>query len=175
MRLHRFIHALAVAGALLVGPNANAQPALSPPPTGEYPMSGRDGPPPAPDMRPDWRHIAAGPAFVPDPRERADWIDECYGRMTWNDDDDYRRRGRQHRERLNRARVSCARYYDDYYAAYADYASQPMMMTPVPVAPQCVETIEHEYVDVPARRVIHRAPRSAPARRTTSDKRIRTH
>ena len=172
MRLYRFVHACVAAGALVMGASANAHPAPRPAP-GEYPMRDRDGSPPASDMRPEWRERPA-PAFAPDPRERAGWIDECYDRMTWSyEDDGYSRRGRRHRERLARARVSCERYYDDYYAAYAP----PLVMTvPAPATVECPVVVEDEYADVPAPRVIRRAPRRAPAQREriVPDKRIRS-
>jgi glycine zipper 2TM protein len=97
-------------------------------------------------------------------------------------------------EDRGRARNECDAYLDDYYARYAagyaqpgyggyaypgygypGYAptagypagcctSAPVMMVPAPAAPQCTETVEYIYEDVPVR------PR---ARRHVRDKRVK--
>lgn len=96
-------------------------------------------------------------------------------------------------EDRGRARDECEAYLDDYYArytagypqpgyggyAYPGYApayapgyaypvgccnSAPVMMVPVQAAPQCTETVEYVYEDVPVR------PR---ARRYVPDKRVK--
>ncbi|MCB2058933.1 MAG: glycine zipper 2TM domain-containing protein [Novosphingobium sp.] len=92
-----------------------------------------------------------------------------------------------------RIRDECETYLDDYYAYYAQgsygyqsygyaYPAQgygccyaaPMMMVPVMPArtePECSETVEYEYVDVPVRA----KPRPVPDKRVkvVPDKRIR--
>ena len=60
-------------------------------------------------------------------------------------------------------------------------AGVPMMMVPVMMvprpAPECTETVETVYENVPARRRIYRAPRPVPDKRirVAPDKRIRTN
>lgn len=103
-------------------------------------------------------------------------------------------------EDRGRTRDQCETYLDDYYAranyaranpgyaygygypggyghqgGYPAYAYIPVQngcCQPAPVQPDCVETVEYEYVDAPARRVIRRAPDKRV--RVVPDKRIRT-
>lgn len=111
-------------------------------------------------------------------RARADWLAECRRRTPAHDQDV---RGP--------APDSCEAYLDEFYArrgppyGYAPYGPGqpmpeyaygqaygygPMVMVPVPQSkPECTETIEYVYDDVPARRTI---PRARPR---TPDKRIR--
>lgn len=83
-----------------------------------------------------------------------------------------------------RVRDECETYLDQYYAAYAQpgyaqgyypaaYAqgcacARPAAMVPARREPACTETVEYEYVDVPARPARRYIPR-----RATPDKRIR--
>lgn len=80
------------------------------------------------------------------------------------------------------ARDDCEAFLDDYYArgGYGYGYGQPgyavpMVMVPVMLVPrgqpECKETVEYVYENVPARRTIRRAPRRAP--RHVPDKRIR--
>ncbi|MBB4857870.1 hypothetical protein HNO88_001184 [Novosphingobium chloroacetimidivorans] len=105
-------------------------------------------------------------------------------------------------EDRGRARDECEAYLDDYYArytasypqsgyggqaypgyGYSGYApaygypagcctSAPVMMVPAPAAPQCTETVEYVYEDVPAR---PRTRRHVPDKRVkiVPDKRVR--
>ena len=107
-------------------------------------------------------------------------------------------------EDSGRPRDECETYLDDYYARYSQpagygypgygYVQQgyapangccgaavPMMMVPVMMVsrpmPECTETVETIYEDVPLRRRVYRAPRPVPDKRirVAPDKRIRTN
>lgn len=93
-------------------------------------------------------------------------------------------------EDRDRVRDQCETYLDDYYAranyaranpgyaygyGYPAYGYVPVQngcCQPARPQPDCVETVEYEYVDAPARRVIRRAPDKRV--RVVPDKRIRT-
>ncbi len=139
---------------------------------------------PAPDWKADRMHHGT------DPHARDAWMEECERRLD---------RGRSESE----ARDECAAFLDDYYAHYrGSYGyrhmgygypaqgygmgccQQPMMMVPIvrqqTAEPECTETVEYEYVDVPVRA----KPRPVPQKRVkvvpdkrvkvVPDKRIRT-
>lgn len=133
-----------------------------------------------------------GSSYMPSPEERVRWIAECSDRLAG---EMRHMRKRERREERDRARSSCERYYDDYYAYYGEHRQQYTGMyapasRPQPMAiydrdcvpcdrpissgsgRECTETIEYEYVDVPVRR---RAPPPAPTKRVkvVPDKRIK--
>lgn len=151
-----------------------------------------DGPPmPPPDQGPGMMHHGSGmihqeQGYTPPPQFRDSWIAECTDRLA----DGYGRRKARHAEER------CVRYFDSYYdyyrmhqpapgyaygyqgaaMGYGTCCQQPMMMMPAPRMarrePECTETVEYEYVDVPVRR---RPPPPAPTKRVkvVPDKRIK--
>ncbi|MCB2049221.1 MAG: hypothetical protein KDE32_13505 [Novosphingobium sp.] len=152
-----------------------------------------DGPPmPPPDYGPGMMHhgpamMEQGQGYTPPPQFRDSWVAECTDRLA----EGYgRRKARQAEER-------CMRYFDSYYEYYRSYqpapgyaygyqgaamtsggcCQQPMMMPGPRMArrePECTETVEYEYVDVPVRRRAAPPP-PAPTKRVkvVPDKRIK--
>ena len=111
------------------------------------------------------------PMMEPDAREA--WLAECRHRLSMHGN-------RWDRDDREREMDQCEAYLDSYYAYYRSYQDrpypayayaapccQPMMMVPAApeprTEPECTETVEYEYVDVPAR------PKARPA----PDKRIK--
>lgn len=91
-------------------------------------------------------------------------------------------------EDRGRERDDCEVFLDSYYA-HGDFHpaygmpygyGAPMVMVPVMLTPrgkpECRETVEYVYEDLPARRVIRRAPRIVPDKRirVAPDKRTRS-
>lgn len=120
---------------------------------------GSDGPPP------EW-YDRGPPGAYDFMRAREDWLAECRRRMPPSSH--------------GSGPDGCAAFLDDFYARRAPsygYPAQgytfggPTVMVPVMQSsqadPECTETVEYVYDDVPARRQLQRAPRRAP------DKRIR--
>ncbi len=143
-----------------------------------HPGHGPDGPPPG------W-HEHGGYDFA---RAREDWLAEC------------RRRMPRHAEAPGVGPDGCEAFLQDFYArrdprgyqpygyggpmqayGYGAGCCMPMVMVPVmqpaKVEPDCTETVEYVYEDVPARRQIQRAPRRAPDKRIriAPDKRTRVN
>jgi hypothetical protein len=138
-----------------------------------------------------WAAPRAPQPYAVDPQMRAGWIAECHRRMgsgrddRWDGDRGHRRD--RDRDRAGPVDDGCESYFDGYYAhhnavaaagpgnygsyGYAQGCCQaaPMMMAPQ-AAPECRETVEYEYVDAPARRVV---PPRRTYRRVVPDKRIR--
>jgi hypothetical protein len=188
MRFRRLTQLCAAAALALAGTAVQAHP-------GSGPHDNAKGPPMPGAHHPaaDWRGGRAGPPYGPTAAERAEWIDECQARTSDDFEDDrwYRRSRRDSDARGERERLRCETYYDDYYAYYARQtpayrpsghghmhmpASADCCAPPPATRPECAETVEYEYVDVPARRVIRRAPRPAPDKRIrlVPDKRVGT-
>jgi hypothetical protein len=144
-----------------------------------------DGPPMSPpDHGPGMMHHGQG--YTPSPEFRDSWLAECTDRLA---------EGRGRRE-ARHAEERCVRYFDNYYdyyrmnqpapgyaygyqgaaMGYGGCCQQPAMMPAPRIArrePECTETVEYEYVDVPVRR--RPPPPPAPAKRVkvVPDKRIK--
>jgi hypothetical protein len=172
MGLRRLIEAAATGSAIVLAALA-------------APVAAQDGPPPPPPMYGadggHGSHGAPGGGYTPPAEQRASWLAECRDRLA---DSDLRRHAAQR----------CEEYFDGYYAHYrmaqpgltwgypvathggGGCCQQPMTMMPVPRAPhrepECTETVEYEYVDVPVR--AYPAPRAVPRKRVkvVPDKRI---
>jgi hypothetical protein len=146
--------------------------------------------PAAPDMRPEWRGPAMGPApsmapiaaLQPDARTRDAWLNECR-RRTAMYYDGYRRYDRRDKNRSYQGGYDyCEAYFDDYYRTYSQHShgyayAQPMMMMMAPqhqvtatrtISRPVEEVVTEEYVPVETRVYQRR-----PARRIIRDKRIR--
>ncbi len=148
-------------------------------------MAHEGPPPPMPQYGATMPHQ---PHFTPPPAFRESWIAEREDRLA---DGYHHRRKRDVRAFGER----CARYFDGYYGYYRSYqpgpgyahaypgaamgygacCQQPIMMMPAPRMqrrePECTETVEYEYVDVPVRRAP--PPKRTKRVKVVPDKRVK--